>query len=112
MRNLKDIADAAAKGEAVTPEEFAYLLHNNKAAMLTFLIKNNPGGVNHILRNKLGYTFELPYQPNEQKIGRLCQVLLDRGKDGDILKVVQETPIIISRVNPKVLQAINSYKHA
>lgn len=110
MRDLKTIADAAAKGEAVTPEEFAFLLNNSKAAMLTFLIKNNPGGVNHVLRHKLGYTFELPYQPNEQKLGRLCDVLIQRGKNDDIKAVINQTPIILSKVSPQVLQAITNYK--
>ncbi len=111
MRDLNTIAAAVIKDEAVSPSEFAYLLHNNKAAMLTFLIKNNPGGVNHVLRHKLKYTFELPYEPDVTKIGRVCDLLIKRNNDRELLEVINGTPIILRKVSPHVLSAIKNYKH-
>lgn len=111
MRTITEISQAMAEGKAVSPDEFAYLLHNSKAAMITFLIKNNVGGVNHILRHKLGYTFELGFKPDEAKIGRICDLLIARKDDAALLAIVEGTRVDLKKISPEVLTAIKLYKH-
>lgn len=111
MRDLKTISQDMAEGKAVSPDEFATLLHNSKPAYLTFLIKNNVGGVNHVLRHKLGYTHELGFNPNQAKIGRICDLLIARNAEKEILTIVENTPIKIDKISPEVLTAIKLYKH-
>lgn len=110
MRNLAVIAEAVKKGEQVSPEEFAYLLHNDRNAFLAFLVANNPGGVTNVLRNQLGYTFELGFKPDQKRLQRVIDMLIEK-KDSDALqKIAYGTPIQLQALSPKLIQAIKSYK--
>lgn len=110
MRNLAVIADAVKKSEKVSPEEFAYLLHNDKNAFLAFLVANNPGGVTNVLRNKLGYTFELNFKPDAKRLQRIIDMMIEK-KDNEGLKAIAfGTPIQLAALSPDLVRAIKAYK--
>lgn len=110
MRNLAVIAQAVKNGEKVSPQEFAYLLHNDRNAFLAFLVANNPGGVTNVLRNKLGYTFELGFKPDAKRLQRVIDILIEK-KELDALKQIAfETPIQLAALSPELITAIKSYK--
>ncbi len=110
MRNLAVIAQAVKQGEAVSPKEFAYLLHNDKNAFLAFLVANNPGGVTNVLRNQLGYTFELGFKPDAKRLQRVIDILIEKNDAAAIQKIAFGTPIQLAALSPELITEIKSYK--
>ena len=110
MRNLAVIAESVKKGEKVTPQEFAYLLHNDRNAFLAFLVANNPGGVTNVLRNQLGYTFELGFKPDAKRLQRVIDMLIEKKDMAAIEKIAFNTPIQLAALSPELITAIKSYK--
>lgn len=110
MRNIAVIAQAVKNGEKVSPQEFAYLLHNDKNAFLAFLVANNPGGVTNVLRNKLGYTFELGFKPDVKRLQRVIDIFIEKKDNKALSEIAFGTPIQLAGLSPELIQAIKSYK--
>lgn len=110
MRNLAVIAQAVKQGDQVSPKEFAYLLHNDKNAFLAFLVANNPGGVTNVLRNQLGYTFELGFKPDAKRLQRLIDILIEKKDEAAIQKIAFGTPIQLAALSPELITEIKAYK--
>lgn len=110
MRNLAVIAQAVKQGDQVSPKEFAYLLHNDKNAFLAFLVANNPGGVTNVLRNQLGYTFELGFKPDAKRLQRVIDILIEKNDAAAIQKIAFGTPIQLAALSPELITEIKSYK--
>lgn len=110
MRNIAVIAEAVKNGDKVTPQEFAYLLHNDKNAFLAFLVANNPGGVTNVLRNQLGYTFELGFKPDAKRLQRVIDILIEKKDDAALQKIAFGTPIQLAALSPELITAIKSYR--
>lgn len=107
--NLNEIALRIKKGEEVTRDEFAYLILNDKEAFLAFCITNNPGSMNNVLRNQLGYTHELNYRPDVKAMGRVCQTILEGQKMEEFKTIIDNFQFNLDNINPKTLAAINSF---
>lgn len=103
---LQDISNRVKAGKAVTPEEFAFLLTNDKPAFFAFMIKNNPGSMNKVLMNKLGYTHELSYTPDIKKISRICDIILKENKQNEIATILENFQFDISTMSPRLIAAI------
>ncbi|MDF2449408.1 MAG: hypothetical protein K0R26_1912 [Bacteroidota bacterium] len=106
--NLKEIAARVQAKQPVTPDEFAYLITNDRAAFFAFLIANNPGSMNHILRHKLGYSHELGWSPDPKKIQRICQIILERNNLEEIQTILNSFALNPAGLSPKLIKAIKS----
>jgi hypothetical protein len=104
--DLKDIGARVKSGKRVSPDEFAYLISNDREAFMAFLIANNPGSMNNILRHKLGYTHELGFAPDAQKLSRLVQVILDRGNEAEIKTIIDNFKVNLNGISPELQRAI------
>jgi len=107
---LNDIANRVKNGERVSPQEYAYLLHNNKDALFAFMIANNPGSMNDILRHQLGYTHELGFRPDVQRIKRICEIILKENKLGEIKTIIDSFKVNLDGLSPALVAALNSHK--
>ena len=105
---VKNIAARVKSGNAVTHEEFSFLILNDKEAFLSFMIKNNPGSMNHVLRDILGYTHELGFKPDEAKIGRICDIILQRNNAAEIKTILDNFQFNLDKISPKLLTAIKA----
>jgi len=108
---LQDIKNRVAQKDparAVTPAEFAKLLAADKETFLAFLIANNPGSMNDILRNRLGYNFELPYMPDATKLGRVAQIILDRGNKEELKTIIDNFQIKKDAISPVLWPEIDN----
>ena len=105
---LAGIALRVQQGKRVTPAEYAQLIANNKEAFFAFLIANNPGSMNDILRHRLGYTHELDFMPDVTKLQRICQVILDRNNKAEIKTIIDNFKLNTSALSPELANAIKS----
>jgi hypothetical protein len=106
--DLNEIAGRVRAGERVSPQEFAYLISNDIEAFMAFLIANNPGSINSILRYKLGYTFELGFTPNIQKIQRIVQIIIDQKKADELQVIMQNFQLNLDALSPQLFRAIKT----
>lgn len=72
-------ARARQKGATVSEKEKAHLIANNKFALIAFLIQQNAGYFNDILKNQLGYNY-LPFAPDHKAIGKIIEELMEKGE--------------------------------
>lgn len=108
QEELKDIEARLKTGKPVTHEEFAKLVTNDKHAFFAFMIKNNPGSMNNVLMNKLHYTHELSFTPDIKKMGRVCDIILERNNTGEIETILNNFQFDLNKISPKLLKAIHS----
>jgi hypothetical protein len=104
-----DTAEIAARrkaGKKITPEEYAHLIANSPEAFFAFLIANNPGSMNDILRNRLGYDFELQFKPDPAKITRICEMILERDNKQEIATILNNFKLQTAALSPQLLAAI------
>lgn len=106
--NLQEIAVRVKSGQPVTHEEFSYLILNDKEAFLSFMIKNNPGSMNHVLRDVLGYSHELGFAPDVKKIGRICDIILKRNNADELKTILENFQFNLDKISPKLLTAIKA----
>jgi len=110
MFDLADILKRIQQKQPVSPEEFAWALvqpnPQSRELFIAFLIANNPGSMNDILRNRLGYTHELEYQPNPAKLARICQMIIDRGNEQELQSIIQNFQLNLAGLSPQLMQAI------
>lgn len=106
--DLNDIATRVKTNKPVTPAEFAYLIANDREAFMAFLIANNPGSMNNILRHQLGYTFELGFTPDPAKIQRIVQMILDNNNTKEIQTIAQNFKLNLNGLSPELYQAIHT----
>ncbi len=104
--DLKDVARRVKAGKKVSPDEFAHLIRNDRHAFMAFLISNNPGSMNNILRHKLGYTHELGFAPDVAKIQRIVQIILDRNIESEIKTIVENFKVNERGVSPELKESL------
>lgn len=105
--NLQEIKYKVQKGEPVTELEYAYLLRNDASAFFGFLVQNNPGQLNDILRHKLNYT-ELGFAPDQKAIARILDFIIDSKNGEEFNFIVENVKIDTSKISPELLEAIQS----
>lgn len=108
MYNLKDIAQRAKAGKQLTYDEYAYLLANDREAFFAFLIANNPGSLNNILRHKLGYTHELGFKPDVAALTRICQMIVDKNTTDEIEAIITDFQFNEKGLSPKLIEALQN----
>lgn len=104
--DLQDITKRVQKGLKVTPKEYAYLLANNRSAFFAFMIANNIGSMNDILRHRLGYSFELGFTPDLKAITRICDTILADNKTAEIRTILNNFQINTAALSPELLGEI------
>lgn len=110
--DINEIAQKVKRGHDVTPEEFAALVTNDKEALFSFMIQNNPGSMNNVLRNQLGYTHELGYRPDPMAMGRVIQMIMEKGDENEINKILNNFMFNLNKIGPKLLGAITKNKNS
>ena len=85
MNNLQDIKARLLNGGRVTADERAYLITRDPAALFAFMIDNNPGPVNLVLR-QLGYD-HLGFAPDPKALAAQVEILINR-KDSEALAAI------------------------
>lgn len=106
--DLRDIGRRVKKGEKVSPAEFATLIANDREAFFAFLIANNPGSMNDILRHKLGYTHELGFKPETAKLQRVMQIILDRNAKDEIKTIIDNFKVNLNGLSPQLVKEIKA----
>lgn len=104
------IADKVKQGLPVTHDEFVELITNDNEALFTFMIQNNPGSMNNVLRNQLGYTHELGVRPDAMAMGRVIQMILEKGDTKELAAILTNFRFDLNKISPKLLETINLYK--
>lgn len=110
--DTNEIAEKVKSGQDISPEEFTALVTSNKEALFSFMIQNNPGSMNNVLRNQLGYTHELDYRPDPMAMGRVVQMILEKGDQDEIHKILNNFMFDLNRISPKLLSAITNNKNS
>jgi hypothetical protein len=80
-------ARASQKSAKVSEREKAHLIANNKLAFIAFLIQQNPGYFNDVLKNQLGYN-HLPFEPDHKAIGKIIGNMLEKGELKEVNKIL------------------------
>lgn len=80
---------AKQKGAVLSEQEKAHLITNNKHALIAFLIQQNPGYFNDVLKNQLGYNY-LPFKPDHKAIGKIMETLLEKNETETVNKILAE----------------------
>jgi hypothetical protein len=107
MYDLNDIRNRVQSGIEVTEQEYAFLLRNDRGALLAFLAANNPGVANDILRHQLGYSFELGFKPEVPKILRTLEMMLQLGKTEELEYFIENMKFNESNVPPALLAELH-----
>lgn len=102
---LQEIRNNVKNGIPVTEEEYAYLLRNDPSAFFGFLVSNNPGQLNDLLRHKLNYT-ELSFAPDQKAIARLLDIIIDSKNQSEFDFITENVKIDTSKISPELLEAI------
>lgn len=107
MFDLKDIEARVKAGQSVTPKEWAYLLHNNKKAFFAFLIDNNPGSMNDVLRHQMGYS-ELKFSPDKMAMARIINNLIEKNDQHELHQVLTNFKLNPANTNSRYLAELQN----
>jgi hypothetical protein len=105
MFDFEEIKQRVLSGNPVSEKEYAYLLRHNKAAFFAFMIRNNPGSVNNVLRHELGYT-ELPFAPDLKKMARIIGMMIEKGEANELHTLLSNFKLDLSKVTPELQSEI------
>lgn len=107
IMNAAEIAKRVDNKQRVTPAEYAYLLSQDRKAFFKFLTANNPGSMNDILRHKLGYTFELNFTPDQNKINRIVEMILQRNNQAEIKTILNNFQLNKAGISKELWAQLN-----
>jgi hypothetical protein len=104
--NLQEIKDKAAAGEALTPLERAYFIQHDAAALAAFMIANNPGNVNHSLR-QMGYD-HLGFEPKPQALAAQLDKFIQRKDHQAFGQVINGFHLITDGLSDEEISALKT----
>lgn len=89
----------------VSDKEKALFIKNNPLALAAFMIDNNPGSVNLILR-QMGYT-HLGFEPNKKALAMQLGIFIDQNNVDDFKEVLRNFKINNASLTQEFLNELN-----
>jgi hypothetical protein len=104
--NIEELKYKVNSGIALTEAEAAFFLRNYPYAMAAFMIENNPGGLNQILRG-LGYS-NLGFTPDKLALARQLQIVIDQSHTDDWNKIINSFVLDVSKISPSLYNQLSN----
>lgn len=105
--DVNEIEARIKAGQVVSDAERAFLIRYNPHAWAAFMIDNNPGGLNYILRNQLGYDY-LKYDPDKNALLRTMEVILNRKNASEIQYILNNFVVMDKGFTPQFINSLQN----
>jgi len=102
--NLAELEAKIKAGTQVSDNERAYFITHNPYALFGFMIDNNPGSVNLILR-KMGYN-HLGFDPNKKALAAQVEILMQNKDLGALEAITKNFQLMDSNLTPNFVKAL------
>lgn len=102
---LKKVQERLQNKLPVSEQEKALFIKNNPIAMAAFMIDNNPGSVNLILR-QMGYT-HLGFEPKKQALAAQLGIFIDQNNVEDFKEVLKNFQLNTTGLTKEFINELN-----